>query len=245
MAIVFLFYDRLYVFEIREGNYTEMPRIATACILLFVAAGIDFLDGFLARVLKAQSEIGKELDSLADMITFGVVPGLMMFQLMARAFTRSADAFSSPVALHALGFLLTAFAALRLARFNTTESRPGFTGLPTPAMALLVASLPMIALTDTTGIGAQLDNKWVLIGITVLVSLLMVSSIPLLSLKIRSLKFSEYPWQIGGFLSGWALFFLCIFVLNLGWLTIPICFIYYLILSLVHAQMGNQDPKTV
>jgi CDP-diacylglycerol--serine O-phosphatidyltransferase len=233
LAIVFLFYDHIYIVDQgTSGIIVDMAHISTACLILYFAAGLDLMDGFLARLLKAQSPIGKQLDSLADLVTFGLVPGLILYQLMARAFYLSRDAFDMPIIWFSLGFLYTLFAAWRLARFNSDdETDGGFTGLPTPAAALLVASLPMIVLSDKTGLSYFLNDKWVILGIILVIGMMMVSSIPMLSLKVKSFRFQDHPWEIGGFFSGWALFFLCIFALKLQWLTIPLCFVWYLLLS--------------
>ncbi len=233
MAIVYLYYDHLYIYVGGVLTAADMPRMAMASYLVFLAAGLDFLDGFLARVLRAQSAMGKQLDSLADLVTFGLVPGLMLFQLTSQAYYLSYDSFSTPIALFATGFAVTLGAAWRLARFNIDEStRSGFQGLPTPAMAMLVASLPMIALGDTTGAGELLRNKWVVIGISLVLTALMTGNLPLLALKVSRFDLRQYPWEIGGMLGGLALFFGCIFVAKLGWLSVPLCFGWYLALSL-------------
>ncbi len=245
MAIAYLFYDHLYIYVGGNIAAADMPRVSMACYLVFLAAGLDFFDGFLARVLRAQSAMGKQLDSLADLVTFGLVPGLMLFQLTAQAYYVSYDAFSVPMALFATGFAITLGAAWRLARFNLDEgSGPGFTGLPTPAMAMLVASLPMVLLTDQTGLGSLLQQKWVVIGISLVLTVLMTSNLPLLSLKIKAFDLKKHPWELGGMLSGWALFFGCIFVLKLGWLTVPICFAWYIALSLAHNATSRPAALT-
>ncbi len=235
MAIVYLYYDHLYIYVGGNIAAADMPRISMACYLVFAAAMLDFVDGFLARILRAQSDMGKQLDSLADLVTFGLVPGLMLFQLTSQAYYVSYDSFSVPVALAATGFAVTLGAAWRLARFNIDDTVvSGFRGLPTPAMAMFVASLPVLLLSDQTGAGQWLSNKWVIIGISAGLTALMTSYLPLLSLKVSSFDLKKYPWEIGGMLSGWAVFFGCIFVLRLGWLTIPVCFGYYLALSVAH-----------
>ncbi len=246
MAIVYLYYDHLYIYVGGKVAAVDMPRVAMACYLVFAAAALDFVDGFLARVLRAQSEMGKQLDSLADLVTFGLVPGLMLFQLTAQAYYVSYDAFSVPIALFATGFAVTLGAAWRLARFNIDDTpRSGFSGLPTPAMAMFVASLPLIVLSDTGSVGELLNNKWVLIGISAGLTALMTSDLPLLSLKFGRFSLKEYPWQIGGMLSGWALLLIAIFILKLGWLSIPLCFFWYLALSIGHnLSRPSRNPST-
>lgn len=235
MAIVYLFYDHLYIYVGGKVAVADQPQVAVAAVLVIAAALLDFVDGFLARLLRAQSPMGKQLDSLADLVTFGVVPGLMLYQLTAQAYYLRYDSFSIPILLFASGFLVTLGAAWRLARFNLADAPgPGFSGLPTPAMAMFTASLPVIALSNPMGVGEWLQHKWLVIGVSVGLTILMTSRIPLLSLKVSTFSFKKYPWQIGGSLSGWVLFFSCIFVFRLGWLTIPVCFAYYLLLSALH-----------
>lgn len=241
LAIVYLFYDHVYIYLDGRLQYADMAKVSTACYLVFIAIFLDFFDGFFARLLKAQSEIGKQLDSMADLVTFGLVPGLIMYELIARGFYLSLGSFSNPIVLFAAGFILTAAGAIRLAKFNIAEpGTSGFIGLPIPAMAGLVASLPLIAHSDTTGIAALLNNYWVLLVITVLLAWMMLSSVPLLSLKIRAFSFSRYPWELGGFLSGLVLMLIVIFVLNLKWLWVPVIFLWYLAVSVAHIFAGSK-----
>jgi CDP-diacylglycerol--serine O-phosphatidyltransferase len=250
LAIAYLFYDHLYITVYQSGGSVQnidaaMPRMAIASYLVFAAAMLDFVDGFLARVLRAQSAIGEQLDSLADMVTFGVVPGLILYQLLGQAYFRGTQAFGAPMLLFTLGFMVTLAAAWRLARFNTDHgSGSGFSGLPTPSMAMLVASLPLILLTDSGLPGQWLANHWVLSGIVVVLSALMVSNLPLLGLKVKRFSLREYPWQLGGMLSGWALLLLGIFAFGWGWTTIPVCFLWYILLSLGHQAFQTTYPTT-
>lgn len=244
LAVVLLFYDHIYIVDGIRGVRVDMARTPMACYLLFAAAGVDYLDGFVARALRAQSPIGGQLDSLADVVTFGLLPGLIMHQMLARAYYTGAGSFGVPNLLFAAGFLLTLCAAWRLARFNVEDSgRKGFRGVPTPTAALFVASLPLIALFDTTGIGRWLDRPAVLLGLTVVLAWGMMASFPLMSLKIEGPDWGKYRWEIAGLLSGWALFFLCIFALGLGWLTIPICILYYFGYSAVYVRFRDR-PST-
>jgi len=144
------------------------------------AAGIfDFFDGFAARLLKVNSPIGKELDSLADVISFGVLPALVMYKLIG-------DHTTSEV-LPYIGFSIAAFAALRLAIFNIDETQTdSFRGLNTPATTLFITSLPLLP----ESVGKWLFQDWILILLTLALSLLMVSRI-----EIFALKFKNFSWQ--------------------------------------------------
>ena len=149
--------------------------------LVIAAAVFDFLDGFAARMLHVSSPIGKELDSLADMISFGLVPSAVVFRLL------------SPIGTEAIpwvawgGFFIAAFSALRLAKFNVDERQhEEFRGLPTPACALFFVSLPML------GFAAEwLTRPPVVLPITLLFSSLLVCDMPMFSLKFKSFGFAK------------------------------------------------------
>lgn len=150
----------------------------------------DFLDGFVARLLKVHSEMGKQLDSLADMVTFGVVPGFMVFKLFKLSMQAGEPI---PEFLPFIAFLIPLFSALRLAKFNIdTRQSDHFIGLPTPANTILIISLAMWAIygeaENTTGL---LLHPFFLGSLTVVTSLLLVAEIPLLSLKFKNLNVKE------------------------------------------------------
>ena len=150
---------------------------------LILALVLDLLDGAMARLLKAGSDLGKQLDSLADIVSFGIAPGFMMYTLL--------DGFSENTYIPYLGFLLPVFAAIRLARFNIDPSQEkDFLGLPVPAAALMVLSIPMALNCKLGGIPWLNDifsSPTGLIAIVVILSVLMVSPLRLFSLKISSI----------------------------------------------------------
>jgi len=159
------------------GLFQQWP-VATA-YFVWAAIFFDFLDGFAARALKVSSPIGKELDSLADMVSFGVLPAMLMFFLLKDVTVQQWVPFAA--------FSLTVFSAVRLARFNVDERQShGFIGLPTPANAMLITGLPFVQ-----GLIHFDWNVVVLLGITALFSWLMVSPIPLLALKFKHLGWKE------------------------------------------------------
>jgi CDP-diacylglycerol--serine O-phosphatidyltransferase len=163
-------------------------HLETGAWFVAAAALADFFDGLLARALRVSSAIGKDLDSLADMVSFGVVPGAMLFKLLA------ADGPATPLGqyLPYAGFMVTIFSALRLAKFNNdTRQTTSFIGLPTPACTLVVASLPLILSYDTFGLRAVILNPIVLVGLTVLLSGLLVAELPLFALKFKSLRWAD------------------------------------------------------
>jgi CDP-diacylglycerol---serine O-phosphatidyltransferase len=162
-------------------------------LFVIIALILDFLDGFLARALNVNSPLGKELDSMADMVTFAVVPGLVMYHLFQLSLSINPDI---PPALYKLGkyymFIVTIFSALRLAKFNIDERQTSyFVGLPTPGNTLFIVSLPFILMHDNT-FSKFLLNPFVLIAIATIMSYLLVAEIPILSLKIKSLDVKTY-----------------------------------------------------
>lgn len=147
---------------------------------VLIACVFDFLDGFAARLLGVTSPIGKELDSLADMVTFGVLPSLTMYRMI--------DTLSSSDYLPYLGFLLAIFSALRLAKFNIDENQKEvFIGLPTPANALFITSLIHLPrMFDTL-----ISSDFALAGITVIFSFLLVAPVELFALKFKTFSWSD------------------------------------------------------
>lgn len=161
--------------------------------LVGIAAVADFFDGLLARALRVSSPIGKDLDSLADMVSFGVVPGAIMYQLLDKtahlAFTDYATPSGIWSVLPYFGFLITIFSALRLAKFNNdTRQTTSFIGLPTPACTLVVASLPLILANDQFDLDSIILHPLLLLGLSILLSGLLVAELPLFALKFKNLK---------------------------------------------------------
>ena len=170
-------------------------ELVTGAYFVGIAAVADFFDGLLARALRVSSPIGKDLDSLADMVSFGVVPGVVMYKLLLTSSSLAAHydylpgTFSSDYLLAYAGFLITIFSALRLAKFNNdTRQTTSFIGLPTPACTLVVASLPLILAQDSFDLKSIILNPWLLIGLTVLLSGLLVAELPLFALKFKNLR---------------------------------------------------------
>ncbi len=159
-----------------NGNLNAVPYLVAG------AALADFADGFTARLLHVSSPMGLQLDSLADMVTFGVVPGVTMYRLLQQAHGGSAEATLGQTLP---AFIITVFSALRLAKFNIDERQiDGFIGLPTPANTLFVVSLIWVA-AGTTIWSTCLHQPMVLYGITLLFSYLLVAELPMLSNKIK------------------------------------------------------------
>ncbi len=169
--------------------YASTGDLTTAAWLILAAAVFDFLDGFSARALKSYSDLGKQLDSLSDLISFGVAPAFILYRMMSDAGggITLADTFPGPPFFLLLtpAFLVAA-AGLRLARFNIDPGQEtSFSGLPTPATGLFFASLPFVAREGFAGWTPPLDNLWVLGSLSLFFAFLMVSRMPLFSLKLK------------------------------------------------------------
>ncbi|UII21967.1 CDP-diacylglycerol--serine O-phosphatidyltransferase [Fulvivirga ligni] len=200
-------------------------EIVFATYLIWVALVFDFLDGFVARLLKVSSPIGKELDSLADMVTFGVLPATIMYYLI--------DAQDPHFALPYLAFIIAIFSALRLAKFNIDDRQTSvFIGLPTPANALFISSLAFFVSSDYR----DFITLPVLLVITVLFSFLLVAPIELFSLKLKSMKLKDNIFQ-----------FLLVIVSVLGivlfqFYAIPFIIVIYIVLSIIkNVLQGNKE----
>lgn len=214
--------------------FAVMNQLDFAAIFVFLGILFDFLDGFAARTLNVSSEIGVQLDSLADMVTSGVVPGIVMFQLlsMAQKDGWNLDLFgmhSEVGVLPLFGFLITLASAYRLANFNVDENQvSSFRGLPTPANALLILSLPLILLYQNNEVlGDLILNQWFLMALTLLSVFLLNSRIELFALKFKGTGFKEngvkYLFLIGSL----------VLLLTMKFLAIPVIIALYILTSLV------------
>jgi len=162
----------------------------------FVCLGIffDFFDGFFARLFNVSSPLGLQLDSLADMVTSGVVPGFVMFKML----TNSVNSDPSLIYLPYFGFIITLGSCYRLANFNIdTRQTDSFIGLPTPANAIFILSLPLILKnTDSLILLELLTNSWVLLFVTLVSAFILNAEIPLFALKIKKFNFKDNALQI-------------------------------------------------
>ncbi|MFN5417710.1 MAG: CDP-alcohol phosphatidyltransferase family protein [Flavobacteriia bacterium] len=188
-------------------------RIDLAPYPIFLGAIFDFLDGFMARILKQQGELGKQLDSLADMITFGLAPGIMMFVILLKisvdknlslecteceylSFSTWIDVVLRKFHFEVLfALLIPVFSMFRLAKFNLdTRQSESFIGVPTPANTIFFCMFPLILVQDFAVGSFQFQVRefimqvWVLIPIIVIMSILLISEIPLFSLKFKHFK---------------------------------------------------------
>ena len=207
-------------------------RIDYAAYFILIAALFDFMDGMAARLLHVKSEIGKELDSLADVVSFGVLPGIIIYQLMVNSpNTPVAGSYLSIFSLIAL--IIPVLSAVRLAKFNLdTRQTTSFIGLPVPANALFLGSLPLMKMQagfndSLSWLTLITDNYYILAIIAIGMSLLLVSEIPLISLKFRNLKFADNKPQYI------LVLFAIISFIFLTYTAIPLTILAYIALSVV------------
>jgi len=214
----------VYVSEAIQTNDSSNYLLA----FYFVCLGIflDFFDGFFARLFNVSSPLGLQLDSLADMVTSGVVPGYVMYSM----FANSGHEMGTNAFIPFLGFIITLGSCYRLANFNIdTRQTDSFIGLPTPANALFILSLPLvIKFSDSLVILEILTNQWILLGITLCSAYILNAEIPLFALKIKKFNLKDNLMQV---------FFLSIsiiLVLLLHYTAIPLIIIFYVLLSVVN-----------
>ena len=231
IAIIYILQNGIIIVSDSEtgAQLIGIPeKIWMAALFIGLAAVVDFLDGFVARLFNAASPLGKQLDSLADLVSFGVAPGLIIYQFLRLSYAQEPDGVEAPLLYLLPALLVPCAAAYRLGRFNLDDSQQyGFKGVPTPAAGLLIASFPLIYWYSGNEQVAELfKNKWLWYAVIVAISYLMVSSLPLMALKFKNFSVkSNLPKLI---------LLLCTIIaaILLKWLAVPVVFILYIILSL-------------
>lgn len=243
IAVILILQNGLTVMSWDDGTqYIGMPeRVGWASLFIGLAGLVDFFDGLVARLFKATSPLGKELDSLADLVSFGVAPGMILYQLLRLSFAGQSDGLDVSVGWLLPALLFPCCTAYRLARFNIDETQAfGFKGMPAPAAGLLIASLPLIRwYTANEQIQALILNKWVLYGLILVVGWLMVSTVPLMALKFKE----------SGLRNNWPKLALVVLAVVaavfLKWLAVPVVFVFYIIVSLVARGAGEKKNTTI
>ena len=213
------------------SNQGSGSALMYAGYLIFLAAIFDFFDGFAARLLNAKSDIGLQLDSLADMVSFGVAPGFILYNMILLSSAGDMFVLNDFAILPLVAILIPWGGALRLAKFNIDETQQmGFKGMPTPALAFFIASLPIIReiLISDQGILFTVFTSPVLLIVTAIVGIfLMTSSFPMFALK-----FTTYKWKGNEFRFSFLLISLLLIIL-LQIVAIPLIIVLYLVMSLI------------
>lgn len=234
LAIVFALQTEsiiIYQTEDFSSSFNIPEKLTWAAIFIGIAAIIDFLDGFVARWLKAESPMGKQLDSLADVVSFGVAPAVIIYQLLRFSFAREENGLNISIIWLLPTFVLACAAAYRLGKFNLDDTQAqSFKGVPVPAVGLFIASFPLILHFNaaTLGVANILINKWFLYSLIIVLSYLMLSNIPMMSLKFKDYTVKNNLPKII------LLVIAIISAIFLQWIAVPVIFLCYIILSLVY-----------
>jgi len=225
--------------------------LALASFFILLGIIFDFFDGFAARILNVSGELGKQLDSLADAVTSGVAPAMIMYKLLEQSQNQTEwyQDFSSSVGswiptddktiyfFPFIGLLIAIAAVYRLANFNIdTRQSNSFIGVPTPAMTMVIAALPLIIVYSDIDVAVNLaQNKYVLIAITIIFSVLMNTELPLFSLKFKNFSLKDnllvYTFLIASL----------ILIVLLHFVAIPIIIVIYILLSLMMNLIKNKN----
>jgi CDP-diacylglycerol--serine O-phosphatidyltransferase len=211
-------------------------ELVLGSVCITVALVLDFLDGFLARLLHAQSPIGEQLDSLSDLVSFGVAPGYILWSLMKSTYLQEGISISGLLPYFA--FLVPVFSAIRLANFTIDSSQKyTFRGLPTPASAIFIGAIPLLLVGKNTPALLQhiFSSPTALLIIAIVISFLMVAPVSLLSLK-----FKDFSWK-----SNWLRYLLLLaailLVILLGFAAFPIIILCYILLSVLFLPQRRES----
>jgi CDP-diacylglycerol--serine O-phosphatidyltransferase len=214
-----------------------------ASYLIVLAAIFDFLDGLAARYFKVKSAIGKDMDSLADMVSFGLAPGIIIFQLLNISLKNYTNNINI---IKYIAFIIPIFSALRLAKFNNDlRQTDAFIGLPTPANSLFIISLPLILFKNFSAPFVDIDfirglilNPVFLILLTIILSFLLVAELHLFSLKCKNIKWKNNKVRYIFMLSSIILF------LIFHYIAIPLIIILYIVLSIINNNFNKYEIQS-
>ncbi len=243
-------------------SFSAPNNLVVAGYFIYIAAVFDFFDGFSARALKASSKIGKELDSLADMVSFGVAPAMILFVILKSSMDIDEFSFSLPIVSVLIllsPMLIAIFSAVRLAKFNVDErQKEVFLGIATPVCAMLIASIPLIWHFDTHDLllfpaldrntyfffgamilGAYIVKPAVIVSLSIVLSVLLVAEIPMFSLKFKTYNFEDNKLKYF-FLIVSVIFFAIVQVL-----AIPVIFILYITFSIFNNILDKSIKKRI
>jgi len=239
IAIIFALQTNAVVIYLNDqynSSFNIPEKLTWAAFCIIIAAVIDFLDGFVARLLKATSSMGKQLDSLSDVVSFGVAPAIIIYQLLRFGFATEENGLNASILWLLPAFILSCAAAYRLAKFNLDETQTlFFKGVPVPAVGLLIASFPLILHFNTiSNINGLLINKWFLYILIIILSYLMVSNIRMMSLKFADFTLKNNIPKVT------LLIIAVITAIFLHWIAVPIVFIFYILLSITTAKTKTE-----
>jgi CDP-diacylglycerol---serine O-phosphatidyltransferase len=238
IAIVYALQNGIDIEYTKDGEQFVMLKenIYLASVFIGIAAIVDFLDGLIARLLNVPSEMGKQLDSLADVVSFGVAPGIILYQFLRMGIIRDNEGFEASIIWLLPAFIFSCAGAYRLARFNIGVSQSyGFKGVPIPAAGLVVASLPLIYWYNNSDFVYNfILNKWFLYVLILLLSWLMVSNLPIMAMRFKGFTLkNNLPKVI-------LILIAIISAIFLQWIAVPVVFICYILLSLSTIKLKSK-----
>lgn len=236
LAIVFILQNETLFLVVDQEAQIQFPNalinkpetIYWASAFIGIAAVIDFLDGLVARIMNVSSEMGKQLDSLADVVSFGVAPAMIVYQFLRLSFAQQENGLDISALWLLPAFIIPCAGAFRLGRFNLDEEQScGFKGVPIPAAGLLIASFPLIYWYSNKPVAVSLLlNEWFWYALIAVIAYLMVSTLPMMALKFRQLSFrKDYPKFI-------LIAIAIVAGVLLQWLAVPVVFVAYVVISL-------------
>ena len=249
LAIVFILQNNTIFLVVDPDLQIQYPNalinkpetIYWASIFIGIAAVIDFLDGLVARLIYLDSDMGKQLDSLADLVSFGVAPGMIVYQFLRLSYAQQENGLDVSALWLLPAFIIPCAGAYRLGRFNLDKEQSyGFKGVPIPAAGLLIASFPLIYWYSNTpfAVGLLL-NIWFWYALIAVVAYLMVSQVPMIALKSKELNIKhdlpKFILIIVAIVAG----------ILLQWLAVPVVFVAYVILSLTMPQYAKGAERSI
>jgi CDP-diacylglycerol--serine O-phosphatidyltransferase len=241
IAIVFILQIAMVPVADQNGEVMLVlpEKMYWASIFIGIAAVIDFLDGLVARMLHLSSDMGKELDSLADVVSFGVAPGMIIYQFLRLSFAQQENGLEISALWLLPAFIVPCAGAFRLARFNLDKEQSyGFKGVPIPAVGLLIASFPLIYWYSNSAFAVRLlSNIWFWYLLIAAVAYLMICTLPMMALKFKGLNLkNDLPKFI---LVGIAIVAGIVF----HWLSVPVVFVAYVAISLAMPHYARGDAR--
>lgn len=249
LAIVFILQNNTIFLVVNQdlqiqypGSMFDKPEaVYRASLFIAIAAIIDFLDGLVARIINVDSPLGKQLDSLADLVSFGVAPGMIVYQFLRLSYAQQENGLDISALWLLPAFIIPCAGAYRLGRFNLDrEQTYGFKGVPIPAAGLLIASFPLIYwYSNTPSTISLLLNSWFWYALIAILAYLMVSQVPMIALKFKELNvrhdLPKFILIIVAIVAG----------IFLQWLAVPVVFVAYVLLSLMMPHYAKGADRSV
>lgn len=243
VAIVYILQNGMVSLTSQEGELMLMlpEKIYWASVFIGIAAVIDFLDGLVARIMNVNSDMGKQLDSLADLVSFGVAPGMIIYQFLRLSYAQQENGLDVSALWLLPAFIIPCAGAYRLGRFNLDKEQSyGFKGVPIPAAGLLIASFPLIYWSSNTSSAVSLLlNSWFWYALIAIVAYLMVSNVPMIALKSKEFNIKhdlpKFILIVVAIVAG----------IFLQWLAVPVVFVAYVMLSLIMPEYAKGDDRSI